>query len=224
MNNPSAVITIDGPSASGKSSVAFLVAKRLGLAYMNSGCLYRYMAHLWQAQDFRYQPGQVLDAGCFDFRLDFVLADRLRILHGDQDVSSILEDDALSNLASRIAAYPEVRSFLLGLQHSYAVQPGLVTDGRDMGLVVFPSADMKIFLTATLEERANRRAAQLSGRSVSQAVVAEQIRLRDKRDMERSAAPLKPADDAIVIDTTQMQRSAVVDQICAYYRKKCFPT
>lgn len=210
----SRIITIDGPSASGKSSVAFSVAQRLGMAYLNSGSIYRYMAYLWAERHVQYQAGMNIDAGLFGFHLEFTGADNMQVCVQGSDVTHIIMDDRYAALASKIAAYPEVRAFLLDRQRSYAAKQGLVTDGRDMGTVVFPGADLKIFLTASVMVRAERRMAQSRKRGAALSDVIADLERRDVRDAERADSPLKPAVGSIEIDTTSISKQAVVDDIC----------
>lgn len=213
-NDTSRIVTIDGPSASGKSSVAFSVAQRLGMAYLNSGSIYRYMAYLWAERRVQYQVGMSIDADLFGFHLEFTGADNMRVCVQGSDVTHIITDDRYAAFASKIAAYPEVRAFLLDRQRSYATKQGLVTDGRDMGTVVFPGADLKIFLTASVMVRAERRMAQSRKRGTSLSDVIADLERRDVRDAGRANSPLKPAVNSIEIDTTSISKQAVVDNIC----------
>ncbi len=210
------VIAVDGPSASGKGTVAQLVARHLGFHFLDSGVLYRLVALA------------ALDAGAdldddsrisdIALKLKATFSDNL-IQMGGWDVSLAIRAERIGEAASRVAALPGVRRALLQRQRGYRRQPGLVADGRDMGSVVFPDAVLKVFLTATPEERAQRRYKQLmeKGLSANMAVLLQDIRERDARDSARSVAPLEKAPDAVQIDTTGMTVDAVVAEVLARF-------
>lgn len=210
----SRIVTIDGPSASGKSSVAFAVAQHLGMAYLNSGSIYRYMAYLWTQEHIQYQPGMNINSELFGFHLEFTGIDSMRVLIEGSDVTHIVTDDRYAASASKIASYPEVRAFLLERQRLYVAKQGLVTDGRDMGTVVFPGADLKIFLTASVAVRAERRMAQSPRHGVDLSDTIVDLERRDVRDAKRVDSPLKPAVDSVEIDATHISQQMVVDEIC----------
>jgi cytidylate kinase len=206
------VITIDGPGGTGKGTLSHLLAQKLQWHFLDSGVLYRALAlaalkyavnidsasglaKLAAAIDLRFQGGNVLLAG-------EIMTDALRTSECGQ-------------IASKISAYPSVREALLDKQRAFRQLPGLVTDGRDMGTVVFPDADVKIYLDASLEARAKRRFIQLQekGINVSLERVLAELSERDKRDQERATAPLKPAEDAWYLDTTALSAEEVFDRV-----------
>ena len=214
------IITIDGPSGSGKGTIAALVAKKLGWRVLDSGALYRLTG--LQA---RNQNADLNDAGSLGKiagQLDVAFLDG-RILLDKQDVTDMIRSETAGNDASRVAALPEVRAALLGWQQRCATPEGLVADGRDMGTVIFPQAALKIFLTASAEERARRRYKQLKekGMSVNLARLVDEIRERDARDANRSEAPLRAADDALMIDSSALSIDEVLEQILGRAHEIC---
>ncbi|MBI3045050.1 MAG: (d)CMP kinase [Betaproteobacteria bacterium] len=215
---PAPVIAIDGPSASGKGTVAQGVAGALGFHYLNSGALYRTVA----VAATRARLDLENELGLHDIALNInakFYGDHVE-LEG-QDVTDAIRTEAISEAASRIAAFPKVRSALLERQRKFRRLPGLVADGRDMGTVVFPDAALKIFLTASPEERAARRYKQLmeKGMSANMAALLQDIRARDGRDSDRAAAPLQKSADAILIDTTRMSVAEAIAQVLALYKQ-----
>jgi cytidylate kinase len=210
MNDP--IITIDGPSGSGKGTIAAMLASRLGWRVLDSGALYRLVGLLVERSgaDFN-NDSQVSDIArqmSVDFRDGKVLLD-------GEDVSLAIRSETAGNNASKVAALPAVRQALLDWQRDQAGPPGLVADGRDMGTVVFPAAPVKIFLDASAEERAKRRYKQLmeKGLAANLATLTAEIRERDERDRNRAVAPLRPAEDAVVIDSTALSIEAVLDRV-----------
>jgi cytidylate kinase len=197
------VIAIDGPSASGKGTVAALVAQKLGYHYLDSGALYRLTAVAAQLRGVAVDDEARLAKIALD--LDVVFAGQQILLDGN-DVSDALRSEAAGVDASKIAVLPMVRAALLDRQHAFRRAPGLVADGRDMGSVVFPDAQLKIFLTASAEERAQRRYKQLieKGFSANLADLLSDLRDRDARDSARTVAPLRQEEDAILLDTTEI--------------------
>ncbi|MFA5172247.1 MAG: (d)CMP kinase [Sulfuriferula sp.] len=197
------VIAIDGPSASGKGTVAALVAQKLGYHYLDSGALYRLTAVAAQLQGVAVDDEARLAQIALDLNVTFV---GQQILLDGNDVSDALRSEAAGVGASKIAVLPKVRAALLDRQHAFRRAPGLVADGRDMGSVVFPDAQLKIFLTASAEERAQRRYKQLieKGISANLADLLNDLRDRDARDSARTVAPLRQEDDAILLDTTEI--------------------
>jgi len=213
------VLTIDGPSGSGKGTISRLVARQLGWNYLDSGALYRAVgvAAAWAGVDL--DDAEALVRCTFDTRVDFVEAadGELRVLVNGHDASDELRTETAGAAASAIAAIPEVRAALMDRQRAFRVAPGLVTDGRDMGTVIFPDAAFKVFLTASADERAERRYKQLKdkGVSVTMAGLLREILARDARDASRTVAPLRPADGAVHIDTTGLGIDAVVGRVLA---------
>lgn len=218
MTNTWPVITIDGPSGSGKGTISQLLAQRLGWNLLDSGALYRVLALAAKqhAVDLTNADGLTVLAGHLDVQFratDMGAAPRV-ILEGE-DVTDVIRTEECGDMASQVAAIPSVRQALLERQRAFCEQPGLVTDGRDMGTVIFPQAVLKIFLDASAEERAQRRYNQLKEKGIngSLARVLEELRERDRRDTQRAVAPLKPAKDAIKIDTTGLSIQQVLDQV-----------
>ncbi len=209
-----AVVTIDGPSGAGKGTVSRRLAGRLGWNLLDSGALYRLVAlagaKAGLAPDDR--GGHARLARALDSQFGAREDGSERILLSGEDVTSGLRSEEAGKGASRVAAWPEVRTALLTRQHAFATPPGLVADGRDMGTVVFPKAGLKIFLIASPEERALRRYKQLKGKDsgVSLAALSREIAERDRRDSSRPVSPLVPAEDAVVIDSTRLSVAAVV--------------
>jgi CMP/dCMP kinase len=212
------VIAIDGPSASGKGTVAQGVAKKLGFHYLNSGALYRAVAYA--AIDAKVDLENESRVAGIAMTLKSKFSGEHVVLNG-QDVTDLLFTEKVGETASRIAMLPKVRAALIERQHAFRQLPGLVADGRDMGSVVFPDAVLKIFLTATSEERAARRYKQLmeKGMGATMAALLKEIRERDQRDIQRATAPLKKSADAILIDTTKRSAADAVAQVLALYKQ-----
>ena len=204
------VIAIDGPSASGKGTVASLVAAALGFHYLESGALYRLVALAGGAS-----PEQAAAS------MDVAFVDGKVILSG-QDVTGEVRREAIGNKASEIAKNPAVRRALLGRQRGFRKPPGLVADGRDMGTVVFPDAVLKVFLTASVQTRAQRRYKQLidKGNHANLAALSRDLEERDKRDAAREVAPLKPASDAVSLDSSALTIDEVVGLVRKKYRER----
>ena len=211
------IITIDGPSGSGKGTIARRVAERLGWHLLDSGALYRLVAYAGQQKglDFQDEAGFAAVARNLDVRFGTDPQGHEQIWLEGKEVSGEIRTERAGEGASRVAAMPAVREALVDRQHAFARPPGLVADGRDMGTVIFPSAGLKIFLTANAEERARRRYKQLKdkGLSANLAALSQEIAERDRRDANRPIAPLKPADDAIIVDSTSMTIDAVVARV-----------
>lgn len=200
------VITLDGPSGTGKGTLCHLLAKHLGWNMLDSGAIYRVLAYAVRKNGINLSDMKQLTqlALNLDLRFESSVDNETQVILDNENVSQKIRSEQCGQDASQIAAIPEVRQALLERQRNFAQAPGLVTDGRDMGTVVFPNAVLKIFLYASSEERANRRYLQLkeSGINVSLAQVVEELVKRDTRDTARTHAPLKPAEDAVQIDTT----------------------
>jgi cytidylate kinase len=211
------VITIDGPTASGKGTVASRVAQTLGFAFLDSGALYRLTALAAIESDMGLgdEPGLARIAAGLDVRFEGE-----RILLSGRQVSDEIRAEAVGVAASRIATLPGVRSALVDLQHGFRQAPGLVADGRDMGTVIFPDADLKVFLTASVEARAGRRYKQLIGKGFPATMPAllQDLRERDARDTERTVAPLKPAEGAHLLDTSNMTIEQAVEKVLGWYQ------
>lgn len=210
------VIAIDGPSASGKGTVAALTARELGFHYLDSGAIYRVTAHAAGLRGVSLEDEAALAALASGLDLAF---DGVEIYLDRRPVGDAIRTEEAGRAASRIAALPLLRAALLELQRGFRKTPGLVTDGRDMGSVVFPDATVKIFLTATPEERAQRRYKQLieKGFDASLAALLEDLKERDSRDAARSAAPLKQSTDALLLDTSNLTIAQAVAQVIAWY-------
>ena len=213
------VLTIDGPSGSGKGTISRRVAQRLGWHYLDSGAMYRAIGVAAGWADLDLTDPDALErcasAAQIGFRDD---ADgELRVLVNGVDATDELRTETAGAAASAIAAIPEVRAALKDRQRDFRQAPGLVADGRDMGTVIFPDAAVKVFLTASAEERAERRYKQLKdkGVSVTLAGLLREILARDARDAQREVAPLRPAEDACHIDTTGLGIEAVVERVLA---------
>jgi cytidylate kinase len=216
--DPSApVLTVDGPSGSGKGTISRLIAQRLGWHYLDSGALYRAIGVAAAWGDLDLADPAALVRCTFDTEVRFRddASGELRVLINGTDATDELRTETAGAAASAIAAIPEVRSALKDRQRAFRQQPGLVTDGRDMGTVIFPDARHKVFLTASAEERAERRYKQLNdkGVPVTLAGLLREILARDARDAQRAVAPLRPADDAVHIDTTGLGIDEVVERV-----------
>jgi cytidylate kinase len=215
----SPVITIDGPSASGKGTVAERVARTLGFHFLDSGALYRLTALS------AMQAGVALDDEAGVAARAAALPARFgdgRVWLGEADVTDAIRAETVGEGASKVAALPAVRAALLDRQRAYRQPPGLVADGRDMGTVIFPDAQAKVFLTASAEARAERRHKQLieKGNSASLPALVADMQARDARDAARAVAPLKPAPDALLLDTTCMDVASAVAAVLAHYRER----
>ncbi|WAD27486.1 (d)CMP kinase [Pseudomonadaceae bacterium T75] len=212
------VVTIDGPSGSGKGTVAALLAAKLGWKFLDSGALYRLLAFAARNHgvDLTNEEALKVLAAHLDVQFDTAGSGQgMRIVLEGEDVTEAIRNEVVGAGASQVAALPAVREALLQRQKAFREAPGLVADGRDMGTVVFPDATLKIFLTASAEERARRRYLQLKakGDDVNLASLLDEIRARDERDTQRTVAPLKPADDAIQLDSTALSIEQVLGQI-----------
>lgn len=221
------VICLDGPSGVGKGTICLAVAKQLGWSILDSGSLYRITA-LQTSRSFPQQavdtikPAQLAEIAQ-NLSVDYSEKNQqLLISLAGEDVTQLIRNEKIGAKASQIAAIAEVRAALLARQRAFLSKPGLVADGRDMGTVVFPQAVLKIYLTASAEERAQRRYKQLKGKGIDANLpsLVEELRIRDDRDMNRNTAPLKPASDAITIDTTILTIDQVTKQVMDYVNQR----
>ena len=217
------ILTIDGPSGSGKGTISRAVARHAGWHLLDSGALYRLVAlsgleHKLERDDVAGHAGV---AAAMDVRFGTDPQAESVLLQG-REVSHTIRSEQMGQEASRVAAWPAVRTALLGRQRAFAEPPGLVADGRDMGTVVFPEAKLKIFLTASAEERARRRYNQLKekGSSASLSALSREIAERDARDSSRAVAPLVPAADAERIDSTDLAIEAVIERVIELGRRR----
>ena len=213
------VIAIDGPGGAGKGTIAQQVAEQLGWHLLDSGSLYRITAYAAQQAEVDLQDSPAVSAVARG--LDVRFADGaagVRVLLAGEDVTDAIRSEEAGRSASIVARDPEVREALIDRQRAFAVAPGLVADGRDMGSVVFCDAKLKIFLTASVEERAQRRYKQLKekGMDVSLPALSRDMAERDRRDSERDVAPLRATEDARVLDTTELDVRAVTEQVLAW--------
>lgn len=206
------VITVDGPSGSGKGTLCTLLAKQLGWNLLDSGALYRLLAFAAGNHGIDLTNEEALKQ--LAAHLDVQFIDKRIILEGEE-VTDAIRNEQVGAGASMVASLPAVREALLQRQRAFQEMPGLVADGRDMGTVVFSDAPLKIFLTASAEERARRRYLQLKakGDDVNLASLLDEIRARDERDAQRAVAPLKPAADAILLDSTELSIEQVLERI-----------
>lgn len=213
------VITIDGPTASGKGTVASRVAERLSFHLLDSGALYRLTALQALRREVELRDEHAIA------KLAEHLPARFQgdtIYLASEDVTHAIRAEEVGNMASKIAALPTVRTALFGLQLGFRQTPGLVADGRDMGTVIFPTAKLKVFLTASVEARAQRRYKQLidKGFSANMNDLLADLQARDERDTNRAVAPLAPASDAHLLDTSEMGVDQAVEQVMAWYSQK----
>ncbi|HSC68480.1 MAG TPA: (d)CMP kinase [Cellvibrio sp.] len=216
MNVPApVVITIDGPSGSGKGTLSQMLARQLGYHLLDSGALYRLvaLAAMKKGVDLRDEMEVSRVAAGLDVMFNLQNEKTAQILLEGEEVTDAIRQEVVGMGASQIAAYPSVRAALLERQRAFAISPGLIADGRDMGTTVFPSANIKLFLTASAEARAERRYRQLlaKGEKVAMAELVKDITERDERDSSRPISPLKPASDAVIIDSTGM----TIDEVFA---------
>lgn len=218
------IITIDGPSGTGKGTICHKVAAHLGWHFLDSGALYRVLAFaaIKYEIDFNDVNDLVSLADKLNLRFAVDAKHNSVIFLDEQEISNDIRSEQCGQNASRIAVVPEIRQALLARQRAFAIAPGLVTDGRDMGTVVFPNAILKIFLYASTEERATRRFLQLkeSGNDASLAQVVDELVKRDARDTARSHSPLKPAEDAVQIDTTWLTIVQVFNHVLQLVDKR----
>ncbi len=216
-------IAIDGPSGAGKSTIAKAVSKKLGFIYVDTGALYRsiglYVLNCGKDTANREEVKALLPE--IDVKIRYVDGTQ-HVYLNEEDVSDAIRKPPVSMAASNVSAHPEVRAFLLDLQRKFAEENNVIMDGRDIGTVVLPNADIKIFLTATAEERANRRYKELieKGENVDYDQILEEIKQRDYNDSHRAVAPLKQADDAVLADTTGCELHEAIEKLLSIIENK----
>lgn len=224
MNEHKLSVAIDGPSGAGKSTVARALAKQFHLIYVDTGAIYRTVGLATQRADVASKDAKAVIALLPDVRIDIAYdeAGEQRMLLCGEDVSEEIRTPKSSIYASDVSAIPEVRAFLMDMQRNMAARHGVVMDGRDIGTVVLPDADVKIFLTASAEERARRRYLELQekGSEATYAEVLRDIEYRDLQDSTRTAAPLKPAADAVFLDTSRLTFEESVAAVARVIREK----
>ena len=217
------IITIDGPSGSGKGTVAYLLAQQLDWHYLDSGALYRVLAYAAQQYDIEISDTEKLVQLARQLPVTFdVSGAYLKVLLEQHEITQLIRSEQMGNRASKIAAIAVIRDALLARQRAFCQLPGLVTDGRDMGTVVFPEAKYKVFLDADADERAKRRHKQLKEKGIESNLsqLIDEINERDRRDKTRSIAPLVAANDATIIDST----SLTIDEVLTRIRTICTDT
>jgi cytidylate kinase len=222
-NGKKPVVAIDGPAGSGKSTVAKQLAKRLQFTHIDTGALYRGVALLALEKGVEFGEEAAVVAAARGVRFEFKQVEGGNLLHLDgRNVGALIRTEKVSAGSSKVSAYPGVRALLLDLQRSLGDGGGVVLEGRDIGTVVFPNAEVKVFLTASIEARAERRAKELGerGEPVDLDQVKRDIVIRDKQDSERPIAPLKQAADAVLVDTSGLAIDSVLDRLESIVRSK----
>lgn len=220
----SPVVTIDGPGGAGKGTISKLLANKLGWHLLDSGAIYRVLAiaAIHHGIDATDEEALIPLATSLDVNFDYAESQETRVILEGEDVTHSIRNEEVGSMASKVASLPRIREALLRRQRAFNMEPGLVADGRDMGTVVFPDANAKIFLTASAEERASRRYNELreKGHDVSITALLADIQARDERDTNRSVAPLVPAADALVVDSTQLSIEEVLQKVTHWVETK----
>ena len=214
-------VAIDGPAGAGKSTIAKLVAKEKGYIYVDTGAMYRGLAIHFLNRGIDPEDRDAVAEACRDAEVTIGYEDGVQQIYlNGENVTSMLRAEETGNMASKTSAIPEVREKLLELQRSLAREKDVIMDGRDIGTNILPDADVKIYLTASVETRARRRYDELreKGEDCSLEEISRDIKERDERDMTREIAPLKKADDAVLVDSSDMTIQQVVDEICSHCR------
>ena len=213
------VITIDGPSGAGKGTIAQMLALDLNWNILDSGALYRTLAYFMSEQDIslnNFEENKEFIKENFIVQFDpGIVGEPVKILFNDKDITSKVRTEEIAMLTSNLAADPLIREFIKPCQREFMTLPGLVADGRDMGTVIFSDAKHKIFLTASIEERAKRRQTQLKrqGSEVNMRLLLQELVERDTKDIQREHSPLRPADDSVIIDTSDIDPDGVIKEI-----------
>lgn len=218
------LITIDGPAGAGKTTVSKILAERLGYKYIDTGALYRGVAYEAKKNNISYNDDSGLERLCSALSLEFVRNEKgLRLFSNNSDITDEIRTPEMSMLASAVSARMVVRNYLLSMQKELGKEKGAVFEGRDMGTVVFPMADVKFYLDASVKTRAMRRYKELIGKQDSSTLeeIENDIRLRDDNDKNRKIAPLRAAKDAVMIDSTDLDVEAVVNHMLSYIQN-CF--
>lgn len=212
-------VAIDGPAGAGKSTIAKLVAKEKGYIYVDTGAMYRGLAIHFIKKRIAAEDIDAVIEGCKDAEVSITYDNGVQQVYlNGENVTAMLRTEEVGNMASRTSAIPEVRAKLLELQRTLAREKDVIMDGRDIGTNILPNADVKIYLTASVETRAKRRYKELleKGETCVYEEIAQDIKERDERDMNREIAPLKQAEDAILVDSSEMTIEEVVNTICSY--------
>ena len=220
-------IAIDGPGGAGKSTVARAAAKELNFLYVDTGAIYRTVALAVDRLGIDPGEGEAVARAlpALKIRMDHGPSGEQRMFLGEEDVSKAIRENRVSALASKVSALPQVRAFLLDFQRQLARENNVIMDGRDIGTVVLPRAEVKVFLTAAPEARARRRLLELElrGQQTDYETILKEIVQRDKQDRERAAAPLKQAEDAVLLDTTQLNLEQSVEALLKIVRARLNP-
>jgi cytidylate kinase len=213
------VIAIDGPSGSGKGTIAGILAARLGFSLLDSGALYRAVGITVHKSRIKIRNTTQIIEIINKMDIYFQYNDVGRVFVDGEDLTTLIRSELGGQMASKVAVLPEVRRALLGKQLAFRAGPGLVADGRDMGTVVFPDAELKIFLNANVQERAQRRYNQLIGKGIDATLpdLLRDLKERDRRDTERPVSPLRPGKDAVIIDSTDLTVQEVVEQVLSLF-------
>ena len=219
------VITIDGPSGTGKGTLSILLAQRLHWHYLDSGALYRAVAFSVKQQQVSFSEIKTIIALVRQLDIQFAMDERKtqkRVMLNGEDITRAIRNEPISQASSKVAAIPEVRAALVERQRAFRVRPGLVTDGRDMGTVIFPDAPLKIFMTASAKIRAERRYKQLKKKGIDAnlAEILAELNTRDKRDQQRATAPLCPASGAMYIDTSNLSIETVYQRLWQWVQQQ----